>query len=159
MNSRISTEYVSIESRRDHELLIVIFLEILQISIQFLILFGRHYGRNAQALPPSCPIFLPMFKTSFHKLPKPLMLVTPYLSGLTRSKRLYRAANLMTNFAFLVVTIQSQQPCCHKVFSMDTASTLSFGNHPLDARHKWNSADDLFAKCDRVVTKRRTSSY
>ena len=35
-------------------------LEILQISIQFLILFGRHYGRNAQARPPSCPIFLPM---------------------------------------------------------------------------------------------------
>ena len=24
------------------------------------ILFGRHYGRNAQARPPSCPIFLPM---------------------------------------------------------------------------------------------------
>ena len=23
---------------------------------------------------------------------------------------------------------------------MDTAGTLSFGNHPLDARHKWNSA-------------------
>ena len=34
-------------------------LEILQISIQFLILFRRHYGRNAQARPPSCPIFLP----------------------------------------------------------------------------------------------------
>ena len=63
MNSRINTEYVSIESRRDHELLIVIFLEILQISIQFLILFGRHYGRNAQARPPSCPIFLPMVNT------------------------------------------------------------------------------------------------
>ena len=55
MNSRVSTEYVSIESRRDHELPIVI-----QSSIQFLILFGRHYGRNAQAQPPSCPIFLPM---------------------------------------------------------------------------------------------------
>ena len=35
-------------------------LEILQISIQFPILFGRHYGRNAQARPPSCSIFLPM---------------------------------------------------------------------------------------------------
>ena len=60
MNSRISTEYVSIESRRDHELLIVIFQKFLQISIQSLILFGRHYGRNAQARPPSCPICLPM---------------------------------------------------------------------------------------------------
>ena len=37
----------------------------------------------------------------FHKLPKPLMLATPYLSGLTRPKKLYMAAN----FAFLVVTI------------------------------------------------------
>ena len=62
MNSRINTKYVSIKSRRDHELLIVIFLEILQISIQFPILFGRHYGRNAQARPPSCPVFLPMWK-------------------------------------------------------------------------------------------------
>ena len=35
-------------------------LEIVQISLQFLILFERHYGRNAQAHPPSCPIFLPM---------------------------------------------------------------------------------------------------
>ena len=34
--------------------------EILQISLQFLIFFGRHCGRNAQARPPSCPIFLPM---------------------------------------------------------------------------------------------------
>ena len=32
----------------------------LQSSIQFLISFGRHYGRNAQAPPQSCPIFLPM---------------------------------------------------------------------------------------------------
>ena len=51
MNSRISTEYVLIESRRSHELLIVniacYILEMLQISIQFLISFGRHYGRYA----------------------------------------------------------------------------------------------------------------
>ena len=51
MNSRISTEYVSIESGRNHELLIVIFQKFLQISIQFLTLFGRHYGRNAQGRP------------------------------------------------------------------------------------------------------------
>ena len=61
MNSRISIEYVSIESRRDHELLLDCYiLEISQISIQFLILFGRHYGRNTHARPPSCSIFLPM---------------------------------------------------------------------------------------------------
>ena len=62
MNSRISTGYVSIESRRDDEFLICYILEILQISIQFLSLFGRHYGRNAQVQPPSRPIFLPMNK-------------------------------------------------------------------------------------------------
>ena len=68
MNSRISTEYVSIESRRDHELLIVIFC-----YIQFLILFGRHYGRNAQARPPSCPIFLPMVRNSESNFQDPLL--------------------------------------------------------------------------------------
>ena len=63
MNRRIGTEYVSIESGRDHEQEHIIYcyiLEILQISLQFLILFRRHYGRNAKARPPSCPIFLPM---------------------------------------------------------------------------------------------------
>ena len=63
MKSRIGTEYVSIESGRDHEQEHIIYcymLEILQISLQFLILFRRHYGRNAQARPPSWPILLPM---------------------------------------------------------------------------------------------------
>ena len=36
MNSRISTEYVSIESRRDHELLIVIFLKFYKFPYSFL---------------------------------------------------------------------------------------------------------------------------
>ena len=50
-------------SRADGTMSSCYILEILQISIQFLILFGRHYGRNAQARPPSCPIFLPMLFT------------------------------------------------------------------------------------------------
>ena len=37
----------------------------LQISIQFLISFGRHYGRYAQAQPPARPIFLAMKRSSF----------------------------------------------------------------------------------------------
>ena len=36
MNSRISTEYVSIESRRDHELLIVIFWKFYKFPYSFL---------------------------------------------------------------------------------------------------------------------------
>ena len=36
MNSRISTEYVSIESRRDHELLIVIFYKFYKFPYSFL---------------------------------------------------------------------------------------------------------------------------
>ena len=57
------------------------------------------YGAST---PPILSANVPyVIQNIFHKLPKPLMLATPYLSGLTRPKKLYMAAN----FAFLVVTI------------------------------------------------------
>ena len=57
------------------------------------------YGAST---PPILSANVPyVIQNIFHKLPKPLMLATPYLSGLTRPKKLYMAAN----FAFLVGTI------------------------------------------------------
>ena len=42
--------------------------------MQFPVLFGRLYGRNAQAQPPSCPIFLPMARS--FKIESPISLHT-----------------------------------------------------------------------------------
>ena len=59
MNSRISTEYVSIESRRDHELLIVIFRNFTNFHTVSYIIWTPLWKKCASAAP-SCPIFLPM---------------------------------------------------------------------------------------------------
>ena len=61
MNSRISTEYVSIESGRDHELLIVIFQKFYKFPYSFLHYLDAIMDEMRKGGRPSCPIFLPMW--------------------------------------------------------------------------------------------------
>ena len=60
MNSRISTEYVSIESGRDHDLLIVIFQKFYKFPYSFLYYLDAITDEMRKGGRPSCPIFLPM---------------------------------------------------------------------------------------------------